>query len=298
MTSPVGARCENTEVTDEPREPEASPLYQAMLAGGVDYRPWEEPRLGDGYCFLCSAPLSDETRTLEDVIPKWIQGRSRPDRQQRPSILLPNLTRLPPQRITIPACASCNHERLSRIEQDVSTAFRSGSDAVERLPERTLRIWLGKIAYGTRRNDMRLSNDIRNPLSEKIATAADLHQLRFLHLLLQEARGVVHVPDGHSTFFVFRSQTVGCNVCDFDLGLPIGWPYLAMLRFGKVTVMGAVDDRGALAGLRSHPAFAAARSLKLHPVQVRALWALLVHHASLLRADRLPARFGVSDGRL
>jgi hypothetical protein len=131
-----------------------------------------------------------------------------------------------------------------------------------------------------------------------IATAADLEQLNHLHLLLQEARDVVYVPDGHSTFLVFHSQTVGCNVCDFDFGVPIGWPYPLMLRFGSVTVMGAVDDRGALAVLRAHPAFVAGQHLRLHPIQVRALWALLVHRASQLRSDRVPVRFGVSAGRL
>ncbi len=71
-----------------------------------------------------------------------------------------------------------------------------------------------------------------------------------------------------------------------------------MLRFGDITVMGAVDDRGALSVLRSHPVFVAAQQLALHPVQVRALWALLVHRSMLLRADLVPVRFGVSDGRL
>jgi hypothetical protein len=73
-----------------------SPLYRAMVAGGVDYRPWEKPQFGEDECFLCSAPLTDTTRTLEDVIPKWIQSTLR-QRRQQPSILLPNLTQLPPQ---------------------------------------------------------------------------------------------------------------------------------------------------------------------------------------------------------
>jgi hypothetical protein len=285
-------------VTTLPVDPIASsPLYQAMVAGGVDYRPWEGPGLGDDDCFLCSAALNDISRTLEDVVPMWMQrtlGRGR----QHPSILLPNLTSIAPEKIKIPACLSCNGQHMSRIENAVSIAFRSGPTAVAALPERTLRIWLAKIAYGTRRNDMRLPHDIRDPASATIATSADLETLEFLHLLLQEARDVVHVPDGHSTIFVFSSQTVGCNVCDFDLALPIGWPYPAMLRFGDVTVMGAVDDRGALGVLHSHPAFVAAQHLALHPVQVRALWALLVHRSMLLRADRVPVRFGVSQGRL
>ena len=42
-----------------------------MVAGGVDYRPWESPGLGDDDCFLCDIALDDLSRTLEDVFP-WL----------------------------------------------------------------------------------------------------------------------------------------------------------------------------------------------------------------------------------
>lgn len=203
-----------------------------------------------------------------------------------------------PDKIKIPACKSCNGTYLSRIEKNISKAFQVGPAALAALPERTLRIWFAKIAYGTRRNDMRLQNNRRDLGSPMIATTADLEELKLLHLLLHEARDVVHITEDHSTFFIFRSQCVGCNICDFDTALPIGWPNLAMLRLGSVTIMGAVDDRGALQMLRSHPVFQAANNMALHPIQVRALWALLVYQATLLCPDRLPLRFGVSQGQL
>lgn len=131
-----------------------------------------------------------------------------------------------------------------------------------------------------------------------IAREPDLKELHLLHLLLQESRDVVYVPDGHSTFFVFRSQYVGCGMCDFDVALPVGWPHPVMLRLGSVTVLGAIDDRGCLEDLRAHPAFKAAETISLHPIQVRALWALLVHRATLLCPENMPLRFGVSQQRL
>jgi hypothetical protein len=276
----------------------SEPLYKAMVADGVDYRPWESRGLGDDECFVCTKAIGDSERTTEDVIPKWILRKLRDLGTQRAHILLPNLTQIPVNRILLPTCRSCNGGHLSRIEKEVSAAFKVGPAAVRGLPEQTLRMWCTKIAYGLRRRDMQLASDRANPASPKLASKEDLESLWLLHMLLQETREVVHVPDGHSTFFVFESQTVGCNICDFDIAVPIGWPNAIMVRLGDVTLMGAVDDRGALDPLRSEPAFQASGQLKLHPIQVRALWAILVHRAHLLRIDRLPLRYGVAEQRL
>jgi len=276
----------------------SEPLYKAMVAAGVDYRPWESQGLGDNECFVCTRAIGDSERTTEDVIPKWILRHLRRLGRQRAHLLLPNLTQIPLNQILLPTCQSCNGAHLSRIEKEVSAAFKAGPAAVRALPERNLRMWCTKIAYGLRRRDMQLATDRTNPASPKLASRQDLEDLGLLHMLLQETRGVVHVPDGHSTFFIFESQTVRCNVCDFDIAVPVGWPNPIMLRLGDVTLMGAVDDRGALGPLRSEPTFQAATQLKLHPIQVRALWAILVHRAHLLRIDRLPLRYGVAQQRL
>lgn len=65
-----------------------------------------------------------------------------------------------------------------------------------------------------------------------------------------------------------------------------------------VPLLGAADDRGALAGLADHPAFVAARALELQPVQARALAAVLVHDAAKVAEADVPVRYGVVDGRL
>ena len=295
----VEPRCNNESMAARPDKPVVdTPLYQAMIAGRVDYRPWAGQGLTDEECFLCTATLIEGIRTVEDVFPRWLQRKIAQKKHKGVSIELPNLTYVQPERIKIPACKSCNGVYLSRIEKIISQAFPAGRDAVAALPEKILRAWFAKIAYGTRRNDMRLKDVRSDPHSPMIAREADLEGLSFLHLLLQEARDVVSIPDGHSTFFTFQSQHVGCSVCDFDVALPIGWPHPVMLRLGSVTVMGAVDDRGSLEDLRSHPAFVAAATMSIHPIQVRALWALLVHRATLLRPENMPVRFGVSQRRL
>ncbi|MFE1596941.1 hypothetical protein [Nocardia sp. NPDC058705] len=269
-----------------------------MIASGVDYRPWEGQRLDDDQCFICGAELDPSTYTKEDVIPRWMQREIAKRKHSRPFMELPNETAIALGKILVPACRTCNNAHLSGQEKSISGAFKKGPFEVRKLPEQTLRIWFAKIAYGLRRNDLRLKRDRSDPASLTVAARGDVEQLAHLHLLLQEVRDVVYIPDPHSTFFVFEAQEADCGACDFDAAFPIGWPYPVMLRLGNTVVMGAVDDRRLLTVLRSHSAFKAAAKLKLHPIQVRALWAILLHTATMLNPSSATLRFGVTGNRL
>jgi hypothetical protein len=145
---------------------------------------------------------------------------------------------------------------------------------------------------------MRLSKDRRDPDAGSMASQADLEQLSLVHMLLQEARGVVHVTPGHSSFVALKAQTVDCATCDFDIAVPVGWPTALMLRLGKVVLLGAADDRGSLHRAFTSASFQAAREVSLHPVQVRALWALLLQDIQGLDPRQYPLRYGVRNEQL
>lgn len=281
------------DATSAPR----TPLERAMAAGRVPYRPWEGQGLDDDSCFVCGEALTSTTRSDEDVIPRWIRRRL-PGSRHGQSLELPNQTTIPFSSILVPCCKSCNNQHLSRLERQVAEAFDAGADAVNGLPEDVLRPWVAKIAYGLRRNDMRLRMDRRNPTAGSLAAPADLGEMAFVHILLQEARGIVRVTPGHSSFVALRAQTVDCATCDFDIAVPIGWPIALMVRLGEVVLIGAADDRGSLRPAISSPSFQAARELSLHPVQVRALWALLLQEVQSMDPGQYPLRFGVSNDQL
>jgi hypothetical protein len=152
----------------------SEPLYKAMIAAGVDYRPWESQGLDDDECFVCTKTIGDGERTTEDVIPGWILRKLR----KRGMQLLPNLTQIPVNKILLPTCQSCNGGHLSRIEKEVAAAFKAGPAAVAALPERTLRMWCTKIAYGSRRRDLQLATDRTNPASPNLASKEDLEAFR------------------------------------------------------------------------------------------------------------------------
>ena len=268
-----------------------------MEMGGVDFKPWLGRGLSEDRCFVCNLALDETSRSVEDVFPKWLQRRF-PAWRDRALMLLPNLTGLPLRPFAIPCCKKCNNEHLSRLEKSVQQAFDLGPAAVERLGERTLRGWTVKIAYGSRRNDLRLRSDIRDRNSSTIATVKDLEGLAHLHDLLQECRGVAYVPNGHSTFATFLAQESGCELCDFDAIIPLGWPSPVILRLGKVVVVGAIDDRGLLNGLMTSPLFAVLRKTPLHPIQVRALAAMIIARSARLNPQAAPLKYGVSEKKL
>lgn len=286
-----------TDAEDLSVQPE--PLYAAMIARGVPYKPWDGLPLEPDRCFLCARTLDDANRTSEDVFPRWLQQdlRALPERSRRP-LLLPNMTGIALNQVRIPACSECNGVHLSRLETRMSTAFRAGPSDVRLLSEGDLRQWCAKIAYGCRVNDMRLEADRRNPGHSKLADAKEMTGLTNLHWLLQEVRDVVRLDPGHSTFWVFDAPAINCASCDWDVALPTGWPNLVMLKHRGSVIMGSADDRGSLSRLRDHPAFTTASRLPLHKVQVRALLAVLVATASSLSSDQVPLRYGVSDNRV
>lgn len=275
------------------------PLYVAMIAGEVPYEPWRGLPLAPDQCFVCGRSLDAANRTEEDVFPRWLQNdlRALPDRSRRP-LLLPNVTGIALHQVRIPACTDCNGVHLSRLEARISSAFRAGCSSVGQLSESDLRLWSAKVAYGSRVNDMRLDVDQRDPGMGRLATADDIKGLENLHWLLQEARDVVRVQPGHSTFWTFEAPAINCASCDWDFVCPIGWPNIVMFKHRGSVVLGAVDDRGALSSLRDHPAFIAAANLALHKVQVRALVAILVAAAHSLNVNSHPLRYGVGENRV
>ncbi len=263
-----------------------------MTAGSASFR----QSLAEDECFVCGTTLNKTNKSEEDVFSKWVRKRLHGRRH------LSEITSGFGQRtvsiayIKVPACVSCNRHKLGAVESRLAGAFDVGSRAVALLPESDKRIWAAKVSYATRLKDMSLSSNRRVGNAPPLALAADLRAMNDLHYLLQEVRGTVRVAPGRSTFFSFDTQSVDCDVCDLDFAVPLGWPYIVMLRLKNVALIGAADDRSALAHLRKHPAFVAAQELCLHPVQVRALLAIILSECSRIRVNMYPSRTSLKDG--
>lgn len=96
-------------------------------------------------CFLCGEELNSKNKTVEHVIPKWLQKRFNLWDQK---LHLLNGSKIPYRSLTIPCCHNCNNRHLEPFEKKVLKAFEGGFEEFSSLDEETLFLWLGKIFYG------------------------------------------------------------------------------------------------------------------------------------------------------
>jgi hypothetical protein len=105
--------CTLASMTSNKTKAPSEPLYKAMIAAGLDYRPWESQGLDDDECFVCTKTIGDGERTTEDVIPRWILRKLRKRGMQCLHLLLPNLTQIPVNKILLPACQAATAVTLA-----------------------------------------------------------------------------------------------------------------------------------------------------------------------------------------
>src|SRR5215472_7349917 len=98
-------------------------------------------------CAFCGL----RAETLEHVIPKWLQKHFDLYDQQ---LELWNGTTLPYRQAVVPACARCNGDRFSPLENRIRQATASQSDYY---------LWALKIQYCLGHRDTTLLLDRKNP---------------------------------------------------------------------------------------------------------------------------------------
>lgn len=233
------------------------------------YLPERDQSFTDDRCFLCGADLREVEQTDEHVFPQWLL---RDHDLWRERIHLLNGTTIPYAQLTIPCCHECNTTHLSRIEESVSKAWRTGHEAVAALDENLLFLWMAKIYYGLLFRELFLPLDRTNPSQGQIMDPELLEEYQMHHLLLQGARGVVHWEGAlPASIYVFECQVSEQDPrANFDYADHLLRPFLA-IRAGRVAVIATLQDWGALGGAVTLEPFEAARQMSLHPAQFRAL---------------------------
>ena len=130
--------------------------YEGLLIDPINYE----------HCFLCWTPLTDDNKTDEHVFPKWMQEEFSLFSQP---LTLPNKTWISYRQVRIPCCRRCNNEALSRLEQTVASAVRSGFDDFARnVSMKEQFLWLQCLFYKMLYRDMSL-------LSDRADQCADYH---------------------------------------------------------------------------------------------------------------------------
>lgn len=246
-------------------------------------------RFGRSICFLCGIRLNKKNRTDEHVFPKWAQKRFSLWDQ---SLTLINGTAIPYRQLTIPCCADCNKKHLHPIERKVADASLRGADAVGRLDELTLFLWLGKIIYGILYKELFLARDRKSGRKSPIITKQVLKTLSLHHLFLNAARLPVRfTPAIPASIFVFRIKDIGEKQLQWDFRDSLT-DLTVSCRIGRVGILAALHDGRAQRDSRD-VFWHRYQGLELHPLQFTELTAAFFYSARLL--NRVP-KFMIFEG--
>lgn len=214
------------------------------------------------------------------MIPRWAQARYGLWDQR---LTLLNRTTIPYRYLTVPCCEDCNTRRLQPIETAMSDAISGGADAVRRLGNKVLFLWLGKIFYGLLYKELFLLEDRTKRNSSGIVAAKALRRYETHLFFLQQIRGRIETVDfTPGSIFVFKAQKpapreLQWDFCDnFDT-------LCICIRMGDVAVAAALADGEAQ---RIQNVFDDVLDLPLHPLQFREVCAVICYMATL--ATRTP----------
>ena len=237
-------------------------------------------RLGPATCFLCGRRLGTRNRSDEHVFAKWLQHHF--DLWEDTLVLL-NGTTIPYRQLTIPCCAPCNNDHLSRLERRVQAAIESGFDAVSGLDRVDLMLWLSKILYGVLYKEGLLRRHRRTRLKSPIVTRRMLEHFAMHHYFLQAARVEMAFHGGlPASIYLFRVQCPPDRRLQFDFR-DFAAALAVSVRLGEVGILAALQDGGAQLGYANM--MAEYQAVKLHPLQFIELSAMFLYKASLFTRD-------------
>ena len=244
--------------------------YEAWLASNpINYE----------HCFLCWTPLTDDNKTDEHVFPKWMQEEFSLFSQP---LTLPNKTWISYRQVRIPCCRRCNNEALSRLEQTVASAVRSGFDDFARnVSMKEQFLWLQCLFYKMLYRDMSLLSDRADRESQTITSPLDLASMRLSHAFL---RGIDCRVEFKGCFpasvYVVRTKTSSDPALNFDYIDSIPDVCVA-IRMHDIGLIGLLRDGGLHEMVMKPQMPDRLLDREFNPVQFRNLFAKLLYHQKL-----------------
>jgi hypothetical protein len=214
----------------------------------MDDEGWLSHEIAADRCFLCGVTLTPELKTKEHVFPAWLLDDFELRRQE---MTLLNGTHIYYEKLVIPCCVRCNTGPLSRLEKQISVAFREGPEAVRNLDPEILFLWLSKFYLGLLVREMTLVHNGESGKPEYIASP-QLVKLYSIHqLLLTRLNGKVDWDTFPSSLFIFECSEDGDRKRNFDYFDSTYQPYVSV-RIGKTYVAAFLQDFGAVKSLGIH----------------------------------------------
>jgi len=149
-------------------------------------------------CFLCGIDLDSKNRSVEHIIPKWIQKEfSLYDKE----LTLLNGTSIYYKNLTIPCCTECNNYHLNKkCESIIRKAYYQGITSFRKLGDEIIFLWLNKMSYGYLYRELSLRNNLKDENSATIYTKSQIEENEMQFAFLQALR--------HKTTFVSKAWSM------------------------------------------------------------------------------------------
>ncbi|MGN6530133.1 MAG: hypothetical protein ACTHK0_00085 [Ginsengibacter sp.] len=242
------------------------------------FNPFETLYFNPQTCFLTGEDLQAEDEQV-CIFPAWILDRF--SLRNKKFKMMDQVTGIHYEDLKLP-CSLSVKNALNQLDEEIKEAFNKGNDAVKKIPEERLFLWMGKMVYGVLYHDLNLEirRSSKNPKLKEFKLSPLLKE-RFgkFHLMLQslvvpmEFKGmkpwsiqVVKLKYSQDTFN-YKDEPTNLN---FSLG---------MNGFG---IVACLQDNGAVAEKQGDILDKIFDKI-LHPIQFEELCARFLYSNYLLK---------------
>jgi hypothetical protein len=243
------------------------------------YKPFERLNFSKQNCFISGEKLQHSEEEIH-VFPLWLlQEYELHDKLFK--LLDESMSTY--SHMKLPCATSINKEVIEPLEEEIKTAFLSGYDAVQNLPNLKLFQWIGKMLYGILFNEIRIGILQQKAKGEEFIFSQSLvHKFGNLHLMLQSLTKTIEFEGSHPwTIKVFKIESKQDLVNYRDEINTLTYS-LAMKDFG---IIACLQDNGTNA-IYHKEILAKVQNNALHPAQFEEVCARFFYSNYLF--NRLP----------
>jgi hypothetical protein len=258
----------------------ASPVFIINFTDMANqlYNPFRKIEFSQQKCFLTGQDLHSEEEEQISVFPEWILDRySLRDK----TFKMLEGSSLKYQDMKMPCSKSVIEHAINPLEEEIEKAFTTGYEAVKKVPEERLFLWMAKLMYGVLYHDISIEHNKPTEEGKEFILPLFLQE-RFgqLHSLLQslvcpmEFKGTkfwsisIFKIKISKDVFNYKDETTNLN---FSLG---------MNDFG---IVACLQDNGAV-GIDQKEMIDKFSDKVLHPIQFEELCARFIYSNYLLNS--------------
>lgn len=222
-------------------------------------------------CFLCGVKLDSTNRTVEHIVPKWIQKKFNLWDER---ITLLNGSTISYRNLTIPCCQNCNNNHLNRkIEIKIRRAVEEGIDSLKALDKNLVFMWLNKISYALLYKELYLNRNQVSRSSRKIYTKKEMLKRNIQFIMTQAIRYPTEFTGRPYSLFIFELHPDFSEGFDYRDDINCS---CVLLKLNNIGIIANISDNGLIYEFdKETKTIGRFQNEVLHPIQFYELYAKL-----------------------